>query len=398
MPQIQIFEKLPTFGDKLAGVLAQQGTNILGAAKERKEQKTYQSALSVLNDPNASALQKVAAFGTLPEKHKKGTERAYAEVLGKQAENEANQTQFEKEFPQGTQPDQTGDSENIKPSTANPENFKGSQGVTTGNQGEANPGQAGLGEGNVEAPTKKSIAERKSTLRNQSAFAGHKNPLLNQKGQQAKAELKEIERQEDIFREERNEAHKESSEFDKNLGESAKRAKQSIEVVKDIRKNFASGKVKPGNPASFFKGLGVIGEKLSQATKNAEEGGIDAATPFLLEGWKEVFGTRLSDADLKVLQDKLPAIGKSLEANQAVLDIIEKYAKPNILRAEIGREIKDQNGGYRPRNFADQVEKEFDRRTEATKPVRIKGPDGFIYEIPQDQAEKALTIGKGTPA
>lgn len=182
--------------------------------------------------------------------------------------------------------------------------------------------------------------------------------------------------------------HKESSKYDEDILESEKRANRQLETVDSIRKQIASGKVKPGSASAIFKGMGKVGDKISKFFLNPEQAIVEAEIPNLIEGWKDVFGVRLSDADLRVILAKLPDIEKSPESNQAVLKVIEKYAKMSKLRSDIARDIKEKNGGLRPLGYADKVEKTFGQ---AIQPVRVKNPQtGKIMKVPAYQVTKEM--------
>lgn len=191
-------------------------------------------------------------------------------------------------------------------------------------------------------------------------------------------------------RKEKIEFHKESNAFDEKLREDSERAEKQLEVVKDLTDSIDSGKITPWKPSNLFRKFGATGETLSNAFLNAEQGKFQAAMPYLLEGWKQVFGARLSDADLKVIQDKLPDIGKSPEANKAILKIIKKYAEPLKLKYEIAKQIKKENEDLRPLGFADKVSDEFARQTQK---VKVRSPSGKIIEIEQYKIPEALKKG-----
>jgi len=185
--------------------------------------------------------------------------------------------------------------------------------------------------------------------------------------------------------------HKESQSYDDELNKQLKVAKNQISTVKDVAKAIQSGNVTPTSIANILKDLGKIGNKVAEAFLNKDQAKLQAAIPSLLEGWKDIFGVRLSDADLKLLQDKLPSIGKSPEANSAILKVLNKYAEMNLLRGRIADEIKMANGGYRPLGFANQVEKRFD---ELTKEVLIINPaNGKKIPIPAYKVQDALKGG-----
>lgn len=186
------------------------------------------------------------------------------------------------------------------------------------------------------------------------------------------------------------EYHKESAKYDEKLRTTAVNSVKQLEAVKDLESAVDSGNVKPLKIANIFRRMGNTGQKIADAFTNADQGKFDAAMPLLLEGWKDVFGVRLSDADIKILENKLPGIGKSPAANKAILGIIEKYAKPNIIRAEVAKEIKAQNKGLRPLNFAEMVEEETNKRMSASEPVFLIAPSGKKKKVPRNEAQELL--------
>lgn len=196
---------------------------------------------------------------------------------------------------------------------------------------------------------------------------------------------KKIERQEQI------KFHEETQKFDEELQKNVRVAKNQLQTIEHIKKAVDSGNAGPGSWSNIFKGFGEVGDKVSKALLNEDTAAIEASIPALLEGWKEVFGVRLSDADLKVLQDKLPSASKSKEANYAVLKVLKKYAKINLLRGEIASDIKSRNNNLRPLGYVDQIEKRFD---ELTKPVMVLNPKtGKAVPIPAYEVGDALKAG-----
>jgi hypothetical protein len=198
-------------------------------------------------------------------------------------------------------------------------------------------------------------------------------------------------KQENATRAEKLEFHKESAKFDEELLHKTQTAKKQLEAIKDIEKRINSGNIKPNNIANIFKGMGKIGDKISKAFITEDAAAIEASIPQLLEGWKDIFGVRLSDADLKILEDKLPSAGKSPEANKAVLGILRKYADVTLLRSKIASDIRKENGDLRPLGYANKIEERYD---EAIKPIKIINPNnGKTIEIPAYQLSAALDKG-----
>lgn len=164
--------------------------------------------------------------------------------------------------------------------------------------------------------------------------------------------------------------HKESEEYHNTLEKDAKNAKIVLSAVEQAREAVKSGKVKPLSLANIFKGLGTVGNKISEALINDKQAALQAAIPEFLHGRKEVFGIRLSDADLALIQDKLPSIGKNEEANTEILKILEKYAKKSLLKEQAGKNVlekygtKSSGGKLRPLNYTSRVEEEYDKLVE----------------------------------
>ena len=184
--------------------------------------------------------------------------------------------------------------------------------------------------------------------------------------------------------------HKESEKFDEEVNKAATSAKHQLAAIEDSRKALASGNVKPSSLANIFRGMGVAGDKISNALISSDEATIQASIPAFLEGRKELFGVRLSDADLSLLQDKLPDMGKSREANTAIINLMQKASQASILKSEIAKQIKKNNGGLRPLGFRDMVDEVFDQKI---KPVRMISPAGYEVYIPTYQVQDALNAG-----
>jgi hypothetical protein len=150
--------------------------------------------------------------------------------------------------------------------------------------------------------------------------------------------------------------HKEEAKFDEEVYDKAKNAEDQLEAISNIFHAIRSGNVKPSNFSNILRGFGVVGDKLADAFLNKDQAEFSASIPQLIVGMKDIFGVRLSDADLRVVKDKLPDIGKSSEANEAILKVIEKYANISIQRAKIAGDVKKENAGYRSLNYRDEVE------------------------------------------
>lgn len=165
------------------------------------------------------------------------------------------------------------------------------------------------------------------------------------------------------------ELHNESKKYDEDLTHAYESVQKQDIALNDITNALKSGKVSPWSISNIFKGKGHYADIIADAFKNKDQAAIDASIPYLLEGWKQVFGVRLSDADLKILQEKLPSVSKSVEANEAIVKILRKYADFAKLKFNIGAKIKKANKGLRPVDYAGKVNEEYDRQI---APVKIR--------------------------
>lgn len=289
-----------------------------------------------------------------------------------------------------------GDNQNEKMTEHEPESEMnepvGLEGASANIFGEEKPQQ-------MKEKPQKEMEKKKLFSPKMMAAASIVNPNVGKVMQAANNEIIEkdklaYERERDLTKEankEKRAIHEESAKFDDKLEENTKVARDQFEHIKDIEKAVRSGKVKPFSVSNIFRKFGPIGELFAKAALNNDEATLMSSIPSLLAGWKEVFGVRLSDADLKILEEKLPDIGKNPEANLAITGIIKKYADRTILRSKIAQDIKEKNGGYRPMGYANQIEKRYE---EMTKPVQVISPmSGKPIEIPAYQLSEALAFG-----
>ncbi len=184
--------------------------------------------------------------------------------------------------------------------------------------------------------------------------------------------------------------HKESEEYDEDVLSKARTAKRTLENVKEAEKALSSKKVTPTSSINILRYFGEPGKALSNAIMNKETKAIQALMPEFLEGKKELFGVRLSDADLRLLQDKSIDIGNSEEANRSVLGLIKKYADQSILRGDIASELSKKHNGYRPLGFERMIDEEVDRQM---NPIEMMDSKGNSYSIPAYRVGSAIKKG-----
>lgn len=101
--------------------------------------------------------------------------------------------------------------------------------------------------------------------------------------------------------------------------------------------------------------LGIPGA----ASEQAQE--FQAATLGYLTGEKSRFGVRLSDADLRLIQNKLPDLARSREGNEAILNLKESEYLFHKLESEAQQKVLKENKGF-TYDFQEKVDEELERR------------------------------------
>lgn len=180
--------------------------------------------------------------------------------------------------------------------------------------------------------------------------------------------------------------HSESADFEKEVIKNAKIARKQIPLIEKGIQSVNEGKIKPGSMANVFNLFGEPGKKIANAVLSGDQAALQASIPEFLEGRKEIFGVRLSDADLAILQDKLPDIGKSKEANLAILNLMKKSAERSLKFEKVAQDVFEKKGipyrggKLRPIGYEREVAKAFDEfeRNEGTfeeppPPAEFKG-------------------------
>jgi len=378
---VQVLPYVPGFGEKLADAISQGVSGFGKGYLQQMENQRIQQVYKDLADPNISYLEKFAKTGQLPLENQKAIQQSLASILGPEAQAAANVREAKGlGIVTPTSPEVNGPNLPATPGAPQPTN----QPLGT----------------EIQPPINDQAAKqaRRAELNSQIGLKGSKNPLIAAKGIEAEAELKNLDKEEDLARDRAKEArreeiefHKESAKYDDDLIEKSKVAKKQIESFNDILDSIDSGNVTQKSAANLFKGFGKVGDKVAEWLENPDQAKFLTAIPQLLEGWKDVFGVRLTDADLKILQDKLPSLGKSPEANRAIVGVLRKYADQTILRSQIASEIKAGNGGLRPLGYADEIERRYDQ---ALTPVEVINPNtGKKKTIPAYKVPDALKAG-----
>ena len=247
------------------------------------------------------------------------------------------------------------------------------------------------------------------------------SPLANQYGNRANQIRKDVRAQTkaEADKEARQEKtllaiHKtEKAAYDE-LEKEAKQAKTTSRARDTMIAQLGSGKLNPKNfrnlIANMFKGNPVLEGLVTTPEREV----FKSAGISQFEGMKDIFGVRLSDADLAIAATKVMDVTKPIEANLAIAKFWAFSDKMKIQEANIAREVKKENDGFLPINWREQVHERMQERfgdeavqvTEAaaneggSRPLKIiegkiaiTTPEGKRKLIPQEQLKQALLAG-----
>jgi hypothetical protein len=90
---------------------------------------------------------------------------------------------------------------------------------------------------------------------------------------------------------------------------------------------------------------------------------------------KEYFGSRLTDADLKVFMQTVPSLTQTKEGKKRVIKNLKSFGEIDLLKKKAADQIISQNGGIRPRNFDALVEERIAPQVDAIAKQFNEAPD-----------------------
>lgn len=169
--------------------------------------------------------------------------------------------------------------------------------------------------------------------------------------EKAKIEEGKLKRKEQI------EFHKETAKYDEKLNEKADLAKRKLDALSRQRKLIDKIGTWDRVVGTFFKGSPY--EDIFKS-KNAQE--FDSYALPLIEGQKDNFGVRLSDADLRLVLQKIATSTKNPEVNKAIVEWNALEYKLDAEKRKIADEIRKENNGLRPLDYLSQIRKRMDEK------------------------------------
>ncbi len=135
--------------------------------------------------------------------------------------------------------------------------------------------------------------------------------------------------------------------------EAGKAAKEGIAGVRRAKELLKSKKFGPLSFDNLVTKLGIPGA----ASPEAQE--FQATTLGFLGGERARFGSRITDADLKLIQNKLPDISRSSEGNEAILNLRESEYLFHQFEQQAQQNVLKKNKGF-TYDFPGQAEEEME--------------------------------------
>lgn len=198
---------------------------------------------------------------------------------------------------------------------------------------------------------------------------------------------------EEVSRKEKIEFHKENAKYDESLTNKAESAERKIKAIKNQQR------IQP-NISNWDRWVSALfgGTRFEDIFKARSAQEFDSLALPMIEGQKENFGVRLSDADLRLIMQKIATSTKNPEANKTIMDWQLLESELDIEKRKIADEVKKENGGLRPLNFDSEVRKLMNERFGD----KIQAKADEIMALEDDPAAVARIVGrqevpKGTP-
>ncbi len=185
----------------------------------------------------------------------------------------------------------------------------------------------------------------------------YSNSYIENRRRQDEAKSKKETKASEVGRKEQLEFHKESQKYDEKLTTEADAGNKQLKSIQRQRELIPQIKKKDRIISALFAGT-----KMENLVKSKDAQEFDSLVLPMIEGKKETFGVRLSDADLRLVLQKIATSEKDPEANKAILDWQELEAKMAIDKRKIADEIRKDNEGLRPLDFQSQIRDRLEKK------------------------------------
>ena len=154
------------------------------------------------------------------------------------------------------------------------------------------------------------------------------------------------------------EGHKLTQDYYADLREKGAKAKEKMRAIGEVNQALKNTKTGTFSWDSALKKVGLQGLMSKDSTI------VEAEAKKFYEGLRPIFGGVITDNQQRVLESMVISLAKSTEGNKALLDLYSTEAELDEGKFKIAQELskKYSKKGYRPSNFDELVEEEFNTR------------------------------------
>lgn len=193
----------------------------------------------------------------------------------------------------------------------------------------------------------------------------------------------EIERIEDRFEKKQEKVDATTKPFYENiksLGESARESNERLDKMLELIKG---GKLPATLPAAFIDFINdKIGIDFSAALGSDAEAFNKLKTDFLRDA-KSLFGTRVTDNEIRLFLKRIPSLSQTQQGKLKIINTLKHFYDAAQIKNDVMNEIIEENGGYRPSNLQDLVDKR-------AKPLLKKEATLFKSGVFKPEVQEAL--------
>jgi hypothetical protein len=181
---------------------------------------------------------------------------------------------------------------------------------------------------------------------------------------QKKGELEQAK----LSRAEQRDIDKETLPFYNEVTKEAKAAKNNLQRLDRMEALLNKGNLAYPLWASTLKTAanGIFGFGIDLTSLlNADSQEFDKLSTDFVKDAKSYFGSRLTDTDLKTFLRTVPTLSMSNDGKQRVMNSLKSFNSAALLKKKAVDSIISENGGKRPRNIDELVEKRVGPELEA---------------------------------
>ncbi len=174
-----------------------------------------------------------------------------------------------------------------------------------------------------------------------------------------------LESQRKLGIQERRATHNDSKEFFNKTVSAADSAQDTLEALDLQKQAIKSGELGRLSAPALANAVGLKFIKKFAETPTSKA--FKTASKQMFTEAKDLFGARPLGFEIQMMKEMQAEIGVREDANLATISTLGKNARLKGLKGEIARQITGANGGLRPANFEDIVNREFQKKRGAIK-------------------------------